>query len=283
MLLQNDFLTVKIGKLTFTSNMGTKPYYTLDPDAVIGWTDGVNVRRDTTARPTGWGDFPERGYKSSRMITLTGLAVANTSAELHKMRDDFMGILNHGGYEEIQITNSYGSRYASVALEGPNNWIQQLDNVATWKMDLYAPDPRLYGVQKTSQLTDSTMSGGVKLPIEYPIKFYTPPAAMAVVVENNGNADAWPKFVVTGDFFSGFEISNNNSKTVRFEGIVTMTAPVTIDMARGTAIQNGVDKSSQITKRDWFAIPPRSSLQPMFLPIQDAFGWCDILYRDTWI
>lgn len=284
MYLKTDYLIVELdGKCQLVSFHDTIPRYELDPDAISGWFDGPGTKASTTPRPTSWGDFTEPAYKNSRLITVTGTAIARNNVELQEMRDDLMSVYSDGTLGEIRVLNGAGTRYAYVRMEGTPRWVQLLDNAATWKLELYAPDPRIYGLEKRITLNDSTVSGGLDYPLDFPIDFESPTPPESLQIFNNGNVEAWPKFVVTGDYYSGFEITNGNSKKIRYEGMVTQAAPVTIDLGAGTAIQNGVDNSNLLSRRDWFSIPPNSSIQPMFYPIQDAFGWCDILYRDTWI
>ena len=128
------------------------------------------------------------------------------------------------------------------------------------------------------------MQGGLDYPLTYPLDFnFNGPAASTQTVKNQGNAPAWPVFKVNGDYNAGFVIGDNAGNEVIYTGMVTSAAPVFIDMGAGTAIQNGVDKTAQVTKREWFSIPPGGTIRPDFSPRQNGVGWCDIIYRDTWI
>lgn len=283
MILQRDVLNVTIGRTIFRSSPFANPQFVFDDNALVGFTDGVNVKRTEAVRPNQWGDFAEPGLLSSRILTLTGTAVADTPEQLHQMRDEFVAILSHGGYEEIAVQNASGTRYINVSLHNSPSFIQKIDKAALWKLELYAPDPRMYGQKRFAQITDGSVSGGLDFPINYPLDFGGPIIPEAVVLYNNGNAHSWPEFKVTGDYFSGFEITDGLNSVLRYEGTVTTQAPVTIDTGRGVVLQNGVDNSRLLSRRDWFSIPPGSSIAPRFYPIQDAFGYCDIMYRDTWI
>lgn len=283
MILINDDLFITVEDTVFRAKKHINPQFQLDPDALQGFYDGVNVKRSETPRPNQWGDFKEPGMMSAREISISGVATANTPQQLHAMRDEFTGLLSHGGYSEITVQNSSGTRYLEVGLRGSPSWVQKIDTAALWKLDLYAPNPRMYGPKHTIQITDSTVSGGLGFPLSYPMNFGGPVKSQAQAIFNNGNTESWPVFVVTGDYFSGFSVSDGNSSFITFTGTVTTSSPVTIDTAAGTAMQNGVDRSILLSRRDWFSIPPNSAIQPAFNPIQDAFGWCDIIYRDTWI
>lgn len=283
MILKNDNLFVTIDGTVFRSKKNANPQFVFDEDALKGFEDGVNVKRTEAVRPNQWGDFREPGLLGPRNLSMTGTAVASNAAELHSMRDQFASLLTDGGYHEISIQNSVGTRYISVALDGSTSWVQKLDTAAIWKIDLYAPDPRMYGKQNSIQITDSTISGGVDFSLNYPLNFGGSATSQAVSISNNGNTESWPTFKVTGNYFYGFSVTDGANSIITFEGVVSMSAPVYIDTSRGTAIQNGVDKSSLLSRRDWFSVPSGGSIAPRFLPIQDAAGWCVIMYRDTWI
>jgi hypothetical protein len=283
MILHNDELFVTVGNTIFRAKRTSTRQFVFDPDALQGFFDGVNVKRNETTRPNQWGDFREPGLLGPRHLSLTGTAVASSPAELLSMRDEFTSLLAHGEYSEIAVQNSTETRYITVALEGSPSWSQKIDTAAVWKLDLYAPDPRMYGPTLSTQITDSTVNGGMDYPMDYPVNYGGAISVQAVSISNRGNTYSWPIFKVTGDFFQGFSVTNAAGKVITYDGVVTMTAPVTIDTGAGTATQNGTDKSTGLSSRDWFSIPPNQSIQPMFLPKQDAVGWCDIMYRDTWI
>lgn len=283
MYLRNDNLFVTIGQTIFRSSKSGLGQFVFDPDALQGFLDGVGVKRSDTVRPNQWGDFSEPGLLGPRRLTLTGTAIASSPTQLLQMRDEFTSLLIDGLYREISIQNSVETRYITVTLEGTPSFVQKLDNVALWKLELYCPNPRMYGMEKTLQVTDGSTSGGMNLPVSYPISFGAAVTTPSFAIFNNGNTDSWPTFKVTGNFYGGFSVSDGLNNIITFEGDVTMAAPVYIDTLRGMATQNGVDKSTLLSRRDWFSIPPKSSILPRFLPRQDATGWCDIMYRDTWI
>ena len=285
MYLKTDKIIAKIGSLTMTSSItGQGNEYILDPTAVLGWTDGTQSRRPKTERATSHGDFSDKGSMAAREISFSGTAVALTVRDLHDMRDRFTGVLSDGEYGTLSVETSAGIRYSTVGLEGTSSWVQMSDTVALWKIDFYAPDPRLYG--ETRRLTVKAYSnlGGMTYPIRYPLNYNTDSdAAQSIVATNRGNSRSWPTIVVTGDYFSGFEFRDNFGRGIIWSGTVTMNSPVTIDMAAGTAIQNGVDKSHLFTKRIWSFIDPGKQMVPDFIPLQSGQGWCDIIVRDTWI
>jgi hypothetical protein len=78
-------------------------------------------------------------------------------------------------------------------------------------------------------------------------------------------------------------LNDGRNNRVTYNGAVSQSSPVEIDMGKGTATQGGVDKTVLLSDRDWFSVLPGETIAPQFLPIQSASGWCDIIIRDTFI
>lgn len=273
-----------------SSKYGTGPQFVLDETAIAGWDDGVGVRRGTsdTSRPISDGDFPEQGLLGSRTITLTGMAIATNPIELQQLRDTFVGLLNDGNSIEMSVENAAGTRYATVYLGNQPNWTQKFDNSAVWKIDLWAPDPRIYGIKKRFQVPGGLSSvgdqTGLGMPIGYPLDYGGAGAVPHYFMDNNGNIESWPVFTVYGAYPNGFTLTYAGaSKKVVYNGPVSFADPVTVDMAAGSATQSGIDKSYNLSSRGWFSIPPGSLIQPQVIVQDLSSGWCDIIFRDTWI
>lgn len=286
MYLKTDFLTLEIDNLTFYSHNNNRPApkFLFDPTALIGWTDGVDIKRNAQPRQQADGDFTEPTHYHSRVIIASGTAIANYPAQLHKMRDSFLRIFWDEKYKELAITNSLDKRYSTVSLASKPSWIQETDTAAVWKIEFYAPDPYIYGAMQTASVGSFTDNGGLDFPLVYNLNFNVPAdQTMPAGIKNNGNAIMWPSFEVRGNYISGFTISNMYDRKVTYNGTVTIQSPVIIDMARGTAIQDGVDKSYLISDRQWISVAPNTEMVPEFIPIQNGVGWCYVHFRDTWI
>lgn len=286
MYLKDDRIVATINNVVMrSSRLGLAREYILDPTAVVGWLDGTAVRRDNTLRLSGNGDFPELGKMSSRLVSFSGTAIAASIGDLQIMRDEFVGLLADGEYQTLSVETGSSTRYATVGLEGTTSWVAQGDTVAVWRITLYAPDAFIYGPEKITNLGSTTViAGGLDYPLDYPISYNlqgdTP---LNVTVTNLGNVAAWPKFVVTGPYYSGFTVTDGRDRKVTYNGVVSSASPVTIDMAKGSAIQGGVDKTTLVSDRDWFSILPGEVMAPEFIPLQSASGYCDIIVRDTYV
>lgn len=286
MYLKDDLIVVTIKGINFRSyRLGGQGEFVLDPTALTGWDDGVNTRRAATVRPVSSGDFKEPYTFSSRIIAISGTAIATSRGELQRMHDALSGILAPGEYSEIRVQTNAAVRYSTVGLENSLSWVQQHDRVAVFRMEFYAPDPYIYGEERIITLGSTIAAGGgLQYRLTYPLNYNAQNLqAFIPQMKNNGNAISWPRFKVTGDYYSGFVLSDGKNNNVTYNGVVSRSSPVEIDMARGTAIQGGIDKSVLISERDWFGVLPGEVIMPQFTPIRNGSGWCDIIIKDTFI
>lgn len=275
-----------IDNLTFYShNEVPAPKYLFDQTALIGWSDGADIKRTEASRPNADGDFPERMNFSARVIIATGIAIANSPQQIHDMRDEFIGLFSDKTYKPVSITDSSGTRYAIVSAGNKPGWIQETDTTAVWKLELYAPDPYIYGYPQKSTFGADAQVGGLDYSaggLEFPLDFGTT-LQNDKVITNRGNATMWPVFIIRGEYYTGFTLSDNYGRKVTYNGMVTTAAPVLIDMAKGTATQSEVDKSVLLSERDWMSIPAYESISVDFRPLQNGTGWCEVVFQDTWI
>lgn len=296
MILTRDLLTVDIsagGKPTMrithngTMTGSTTARLVFDPDAVVGLEDVPSMRRGKSSRPYSHGSFPERGFSESRMITFTGHAFAKNASELHALRDRFAWLLNSGEFLNFKFSFSGGNRSTVGSLDNGLSWVQQLDTYAKWKFEIICPDPRLYGIWKYSQMGSSDLDRtGLSYDISYPLEYVRDlPKPVAPVLQNIGNSESWPVFTLNANT-SGFSIFGAGN-VIKFSGATRRGNPVTIDSFTGSATVSGVDRSYILTKREWFSVPPYSTLKPRLDIIASPDVEADIMmgikHRDTWI
>lgn len=251
-----------------------------------GWTGGVSVKGDNEDRALGHGQFAEPSKRTHRTLTLVVTLRFATELDRDLAEREISGFLGEGGLATMEVTFGAQTLTAVVKLDGeiqtdPRPGIPKL-NV---QIPLRAPDPFLYGEQRTLQMFPSGVGEGLVYSLFASganLNYGNSVPTSTVLVTNGGNAPAWPVFVVRGDFPSGFRIVNG-TRTVEWSGAVFAQSPVTVDMARGAVTVRGADQSHMLNKRDWWSIPPNGAAQPRFTGIQPGTGWCDILVRDTYI
>lgn len=286
MILKEEQIQIILGKLRFWSHTPTVqgPHFRLDEVAIDGWYDGVAMRRTSEPRPVHWGDYKTPGYLASRTITLTGTAVASNRFELQQLRNALTGELIDGGYKSMGVFTTTTDRlYIEVGLESKVQWSRQTDTFATFKMDLIAPDPRIYGPTQTWTIPGVGFNGGMKYPTTYPLYYGVDDPFEIQNLHNDGNSDAWPVITVAGTIPDGFKITDKRGNWVTYTGPVTPPNPVTLNFEEGWARQRNRDRTTQLVSRDWFPVRPEEYVRPALHYVGSGQGWMEIKLRDTWI
>lgn len=285
MILSKDIRILEIGSQRIYHD-GTNlplPRMEFDPDAIVGWEDSPDIKRDISPRPNSHGDFYDKGFYEGKLITISGFALAANPVDLHAMRDKLVGILNSEDEQWVRVEDLAGSRFMKISQGSKLSWIQELDTYARWKVDLYAADPRMYGLPKYAQTYSTTLdTSGLEFPLGNPLSFGANSTPQVPTLVNLGNAEAWPIFTVNANLPSGFTITSGYGKIVTFFGATFEGSPVEIDMFEGTASVSGVDRSYQLTTRQWFSIPPNGSIKPKYIPTVESNSWASVTWRDTW-
>lgn len=297
MILSKDFRTVKIGAQYFYHDVGALPRFVFDPDAIVGMDDTPEIRRDTVDRPWSHGAFFDKGFYAPRMVSMSGHALANNPAELHKMRDTLVHLFRTGEtqwvtfYSNMDVQTNSGFRYIRAALGGRITWTQVTDTYAQWRFDLYAADPRQYGGLHTTTLFPIEAAGvGLYYPLMHPdhmvLDYNLDERAVPrnAVLNNEGNEEAWPVFKVYGNFATGFSIKTS-TKTITYSGGTSLVTPVVIDTFAGTAMFGSGDRSYLLTRRDWMSIPAYGSTSLMYVPdtVNEENTQVVVEWRSTWI
>lgn len=287
MILQEERITITLADtLAFYSHdpQLSKGHFRLDETAIEGWYDGVSMRRSDEIRPNAWGDFDTAGTLASRIVALSGTAVARNRIELQEMRDTFTSVLINGDFQKMWVdTTTTDPRYMEVGLNGAPQWSRKTDTFAAFKIDLYAPDPRIYGELRPYTIPGTGFDGGMDYPITYDLYYGVNTTSEIQTIQNNGNADSWPIITVTGEMPDGFRITDNIRNYIEYRGPVTSSSPVVLDFKKGTARQRGQDRTTNIIRRDWFPIKPKSSIYPKLTYNNTGQGWMQVLAQDTWI
>jgi len=226
-------LTVHIEGVTFEGwARDLDAAYVIGPDGWSGWDDGVDVRRDETARPGAHGSFDTPGYLSARVITISGSIIARSPTQLAAMSDRLTGLIADGDKARISVQNDFGTTYADVRLASKT---QVRVNGATgtdaeFQVNLWAPDMRKYGEVNSF-------------------------AGSSVDVFHRGNFPAVPTITVVGPRSAPYSVSSQG-RTVTVTQALTSGQTHEIDMSTGWVLRNGVLQLSVTSAADVFTIPP---------------------------
>ena len=240
---------------------------------VAGWYGGSGVRADVTAR-IGHGDFPSRGWRESRVLTLHGASICRDSDARDAEERRLSGILWDGQYGELTCDDGDAVLSTGVRLDGEPQIVKVGTTALRYQVPLRADSPWLYGPEQKVFL--HPIGSGVGL--EYPpylggVLAYGSAVESQDPISNPGNATAWPHFLVTGDFPSGFRLSAGG-RVVSWPNPVFPQSPVLVDMS-GSIWVGSENQTYRAGATEWFSIPAGGTIHPVFEPIQFGSGWAE--------
>lgn len=109
--------------------------------------------------------------------------------------------------------------------------------------------------------------GALAFPITFPITFGAPAANGRLLTVNDGTADAFSTFTVTGGAMAGgftlVEVKTGRRITVARD--LTAANRVTIDSRTGTVLLDGSPIPGYLTRSEWWPVPARGSTEVQFL------------------
>lgn len=268
----------------------TAPYQPLLQE-LDGWYGGVGVSAQNEQRKLGHGAFPEPSLRTGRQITLGGLFFFGSEAD-RTVGDRFIsGILWDGEFADLTVdVGGVETLTARVKLDGEIKHKPIGDDGIQWEAPLFAPDPFLYAPARTYQVNSAGFGEGLVYPLlgtatapdGTPVLDWGAGAPLSGAFGNNGNATAYPTFIVHGSWPAGFTVSTG-ARTISYPAPVDPSSPVVIDNREGSVISSGVDQTYRLTARDWVSVPAGESIQPRITAHAPSKGWMDVHISDTYI
>lgn len=204
--------------VTLTNSAGSFQLHDTTASSLVE-ADGLmgipKVRGEVVERPEAHGVIePSRQWMAERGPILTGDIFGTTVDAARASWGSLAKILLRALNEDTILTwTPIGS---SITLRATVRLADECEPVyqdgapiVSYQIHLRAADPQIYDDdESTADATDLTVStGGLKIPLVFPLDFGTPATGGALTVDNDGNAEAWPEFEITGPI-SGPIINN---------------------------------------------------------------------------
>ena len=162
-----------------------------------GW-DGSEVRSEYTDREADHGAWASPVYLGSRPITLAGTVTApdRTTLEDALERLRAAAALSDTMLVVYELT---ASKQATVRRSGKPLFAYVTDRIATYSVMVTAADPRRYSTTLQSGTTGlPTTTGGLSLPVTFPITFSATNATGVINAVNTGTIETRPILAVSG-------------------------------------------------------------------------------------
>lgn len=257
-----------------------------------GWYEGTDTRTEKVER-LGDGIFPVSLLRGGRPLTLAASERFRTRAECVARARQVSAVFRSGeaGHGTVTVADpDLGTMTAElVALDGrPKVVHDERSFLVEWELPLMAADPHLYGTEQAGQI--HTVGAGVGLVFPFfdddngvttGVLEFGATRQRPLTLTNYGNATAYPRFEVIGDFPTGFRITMNGCR-VEYIAESFSRQPVTVDMS-GSVTVGGSDRTYNLSAREWVGIDPGRSASPELEPLGLGEGYANVTFRSRYL
>jgi hypothetical protein len=237
-----------------------------------GWGDLTDSKASIEERAQGHGAFGLGDvYRAARVMQLKGHVLAEDVRQAERRRAELAAVFARDRLR-MRVTTAFSSSWRWVTIARAKLPMPSTGEFP-YSLDIVAVDPFRYedGDQVSTGLP--TPGTGHTWPMVWPIDWGTPGNPGRLTLTNPGTAVAWPIFQIQGGIQDGFELEEvGTGRIIRFDQTVLVGSTVEINPRVGTVFVDGVSRSTFLTRRDWFSIPPGGTTQVQFRALGDPFG-----------
>ena len=264
---------------------------TVDPDGVEwwvtkeeGWNDTPDMRLGLVNKARSDGAFDSPGYRSPRVITLEGLAIAPSweAKELAKNRlaAVFADATVLGTF---QVREQLFDRQVQARLSSHAKMSDRTRTTFEWSLQLTAPDPMRYGsVAYQANCGLPQPSAGETFPWTFPLDFGNPVGGQ-LLLNNAGTAPARPVWAIQGPCAQPTIVNQNTGERLAFS-LTLGGETLFVDTAARTVMLGGASRRSTLEPGStWFSLPPGSTTVAFAADESTDTARLIAYWRDTWI
>jgi hypothetical protein len=254
-----------------------------------GWASGVNARSTIEEKSNDHGAADGPSYFEARTITLTGEAYAPSKAEVDGAKERLVTATLFEGLSYFTVTEYSGRK--RWCLTRPTGSVQIKDISSrrfSWQFSVVAPDPRRYTdpVTTSVKMRQSTTNAGLRFPLRFPLRFtdHVEDFSGTIELSNDGNAETWPDFIVTGPC-PGFVITETTSgSTITYTERLGDGDVLHLNSLTGEVVLNGVqDKRAALQFSYWWSIAAHGTAKVTFQSTgEQAASQLDVSVRNAW-
>lgn len=251
-----------------------------------GWMGKAAPRVAVTPRPYEDGVYDGPTYQPGRTVNLSGVMVAPTQTALHEAIDRISALLGTGARVGVlRVDEPHMSRQAFVRVDDEIKADRAQTALGRWAVQLFAPDPRRYGLVPHSVPTGLPSFGdGWSYSYAYNYQYGDPGQSGSVNAFNAGNVDVWPKFTIAGPVTNPVITHTGIGKRLAF----------TIDIADGdTLVIDAADKTvrlnDQVSRRntlaarsDWWQLAPGNNVHQFTARSSPGGASLTVEWQDAW-
>lgn len=229
-------------------------------DDLDGWALGGGVESNFAPRPNAHGSFDAPVYRRARVITLSGVAVADSLDLAEEAAEALAATLADGRMGTMTVSSANRDRRVNVRLSDTPQAAWLGDRAFRWSLQFTAPDWRKYG---TDSILSTSLRNAAGAGLVFPISggvfnFNTDTVTGSLSFTNSGTAPTEPVLTVSGPLAAGFEVTYaETGQRLRYEAPVG--GDIVLDCKEGRVSTEGQDRSTYLTIREWFSVPPKTT------------------------
>lgn len=265
-VFEGDCVAVNWGGLTLWGDRHPDHPYRIGE--VEGWEELPPTRVPGVDRPGWHGQFSLPVYASGRVVMVAGQCASREERDalLREFRDR---LVLTDTPRLLTVAMAGRTLYAAARLTRAKavigrNWGP---GIFPWAVEWVCPDPFRYGSPQVMYTTLPELKGGLEFDLFTDgtddtgvLEFGEAGSLGRVTLTNDGTADAYPTFEVRGPAPQGFTIKHvETGRRIVSATVVPPGSVLAINTANGMATLDGVDRSGQLTVREWAPVPPKSS------------------------
>lgn len=248
-----------------------------------GW-DSPDVRTTVTAREADHGSWMAPVYLAERVITLAGKIMA---PDMPSVDTAIAQLKAAAGLTDTVLTVFESTpRQATVRRSGKPLMQRLNDVVVDWSVQVTAPDPRLYATtESAATLGLPSVSGGLTLPVTFPIEFDATVIPGDAAVVNEGSLDARPTIRIDGPVSQPLVVvtgPDGTAVSLLYGGDIAAGDWLELDTDAHTAYYNGAASRRALVSGDWPTLPPGQSTVSFRAGAYSPTATCTITYRSAW-
>jgi hypothetical protein len=250
-----------------------------------GWSSGPDVRLELSDRPQRDGSFDAPSFRSARVITLEGTAIAPDEDSKERAKDRIAAVLADGRrLAEMTVAERTVTRGAAVRLAAGAKVVDTTPISFEWSLQMTAPDPLRYGVEAYTASCGLPRPGaGLAFPVGFPLQFGDAQGG-SLAVANAGTAVSWPLWTITGPCAQPVIRNDSTGERLAF-GLRLLEGDVlTVDVAARTVWLGGASRRAALLPRSaWFGLPPGSTSIGFDAFDTQESGTLTAVWRDAWL
>lgn len=256
---------------------------------VDGWHGraGVGVRSARADRPGRDGQLRGRSYRTERVITLAGLAYAPDAATLDAAGETIASLCDDASVLHTLVgTDASGiDKQAAVELNAESKFTHQTDRVASWQIQLAAPDPLRYATTaSTASCGLATTSGGLSFPLVFPLDFGPGAGGGTLALANAGTTATWPTWTITGPVTNPVIVNTGTGERLALTLTIDAGQQLTLDTDARTVMLAGVAsrRGALGATSTWFPLRPGTTAVAFQAASYDPAANLAATWRSAW-